>query len=497
MKTIIIVIIALIFGYGLASIDWKPNSISKVADNHLERQKYTCGMHPEIVSDEPGYCPICEMKLTPMKPVGSSHGSVVIDPTTKQNMGMATVPVTYAPLTRSVRAFGRVDYREPSIYNVNIKVGGWVENLLVDYTGAEVNVNQPLFTIYSPLLVATQEEYLIARRMNPNGELLSKINERFRNWDISEEQIDKLNETGQVVRTMTINSPVKGVVIDKNIATGDKLVPGALVYTIANLDSVWVIAHIYEQDLPFIELGHKATVKIPNLPGITYDAIVSYISPVIDEKRQVEVRLELDNRDYQLKPDMYAEIAVHAGIPEDKPVIPRSAVINSGVKEIAFVTSGDNSYTPRIITTGIIGDNDLVEVVSGLEVGEEVVVSGQFLLDSESRLHEALNLEHLNHGMDPPKEDNIKSGKPMKHDTDDDHVHPSNIYTCTMPVHFDVLQYGLGKCYKCEMELKPIEETENTDVYFCPMTECGVVQNKPGNCSVCGMHLEKHERGKS
>jgi len=489
MKTIIIAIAMLVLGFGLASIDWKRDSIPEVVDNHSEKQKYTCGMHPEIISDEPGYCPICEMKLTPMRPTGSLRGSIVIDPTTKQNMGLVTVPVAYEPLTRLVRAFGRVDYREPSIYSVNIKVNGWVEKLNVDYTGAEVKLNQPLFTVYSPQLVTTQEEYLIARRMNPDSDLLSKISERLKNWDISEGQIEKLNETGQSMHTMTINSPVKGIVIDKNISVGDKLIPGALVYRIADIDSV------YEQDLSFIKLGQQATVKFPNLPGSVYDAIISYVAPVIDEKRQVEVRLELDNRNYQFKPDMYAEIIVRADMPGNRTVIPRSAVINSGVKEIAFVASGEGSYSPRIITTGAVGDNDLVEIVNGLEVGEEVVVSGQFLLDSESRLHEALNLEHLNHGMELPDKSDVKSDKTMKHDMENEHVHSSNIFTCPMPVHYDVLQYGPGKCYKCNMELKAVEETDNSDVYFCPMTECGIVQNQPGNCSVCGMRLEKLERG--
>jgi Cu(I)/Ag(I) efflux system membrane fusion protein len=262
-KTILTVIFAGLvwFAAGLLPV---PGSRVQAQDSKTPvKPQYTCSMHPEIISDEPGYCPICGMKLTLKKDVTAPSGSVTIDPVTIQNMGLKTVPVGNQSLSRAVRAFGKVTYREPNLYTVNLKVNGWVEKLYVDFKGDRVTRGQPLLEIYSPELVAAQKEYLIAYKAstgNPETagnmqSLLEAARERLRNWDISDDQLDNLERTGEVSRTMMINSPADGVVVEKKVSEGDHLKPGAVLYSLSDLSRVWVVADVYEEDLPWVSLG--------------------------------------------------------------------------------------------------------------------------------------------------------------------------------------------------------------------------------------------------
>jgi len=477
-------------------------------DENGGKIQYTCGMHPEIISDEPGYCPICGMKLTPKKgSTASTPGAVTIDPTTRQNMGLVTRPVMHGEITKSIRAFGKVDYSEPKIYEVNLKISGWAEKLFVDREGDRVSKGQPMVEIYSPDLVAAQRELLIANKSNTENSmtgLLESAKMRLKNWGIDDDQIETLLNTGEVKRTMVMRAPATGIVTEKNVAEGDYLKRGARLYRVANLSSVWVVAQIYEQDLPFVKLGQKATVRFPNVPGDKYEATVSYISPFLNSKGQVEIRLDLINNNNQLKPEMYAEVNLHSVTDGNKMIIPLSAIINSGAKQLAYVSAGEGEFLPRVITTGLIGDNDMVEVRSGLKSDDQVVTSGQFMLDSETRLNEALamgdNSQQHNHGQMDMKSDSAPAPETKKmtgHATDKGMQMESaadslsGIYTCPMPQHFHVLRYGPGKCPECGMNLVPVEQTKNNEVYYCPMSQCQVVQSEPGRCPTCGMYLKK------
>jgi len=513
MKIVIIVIVALAVGFGLAYLLIPRGEQIASTSESIEKQLYTCGMHPEIISAEPGYCPICGMKLTLKKDGSGTKGSVTIDPTTRQNMGLVTTPAHYQSLTRKVRAFGKIAFSEPLVYSVNLKIDGWIERLFVDHEGERVHKGQPLLEVYSPALVAAQREFLIAyesslkigdsppdsshRSMN---NLMQASRRRLANWDISDDQIERLKSSGEVTRTMKIHSPADGVVIAKHVSEGDYLKQGTELYQIADLSTVWVIAHVYEQDLPFINLGQQATVSLPNLAGEERIATISYISPFLDAQRQVEIRLDVANNDYQLKPEMYAEVSISSELPGERLLIPRAAVINSGVRQLVYVTSGGDNYQPRLITTGAIGDDDFVEVLSGLAENENVVVSGQFLLDSESRLSEALaegfQAGH-DHGHSQGQEEQQEQEPLHSGMTDVEKDEPSRVYTCPMPEHYHVLQYGEGSCPECGMALVPVEETDNQNVYICPMTECGVVQDHEGTCPICGMNLVRYQPGES
>lgn len=505
MKTATAIIIALLIGFGSSFVIFNPNQTSTLSGETRSKQQYTCGMHPEIISDEPGYCTICGMKLTLKKDgYGSSGGLIVIDPTMIQNMGLKTTKASYRSISKSIHTFGKIKYSVPLVQTVNIKISGWVEKLFVDYEGAIVKSGQPLLKLYSPELVAAQREYLVALEnkrklstttisaISASDKLLEASIMRLQNWDISPDQIQNLAVTGKLEKSMIIRSPFDGVVISKKIVTGDYLKAGAEAFRIADISEVWAVAQIYEQDIPFVSLGQKAKVELPYMPGQVFKAEVAYISPYLGNDRQVEIRLNLQNPDFQLKPDMYAEIIFESQMLGNRLTLPLKAVINSGKKEIVYVAFDDGSFEPRIVRTGAVVGDDFVEIISGLSEGEEVVVSGQFLLDSESRLNETLTFTHQQgHESDThQKQTNLPD-----HDDETDTVKKHKtmellgIYTCPMPEHYHILQYGEGKCDECGMDLVPVEKTDNTEVYFCPMVECQVVSTEPGNCPKCGMHL--------
>ena len=510
MKTLLIAIAALLIGAGIACV-FIGNDSGSISSTESAIQQYTCGMHPEIISDEPGYCPICGMKLTPKKAGGANlaEGPISIDPTTVQNMGIVTETVTGRALSKSVRASGKIEYSEPSIQAVNVKVSGWVEEIYIDYEGQFVKAGQPLLKLYSPELVAAQREYLVALKNNERmssaknanltftNQLLDASVSRLQNWDISNEQIRNLESTGKLAKSMVIRSPYDGVVISKNAKLGDHLKAGTEAYRIADISEVWAVAYIYEKDLLFVSPGQRAEIELPYMPGETFTAKVAYISPYLDKNHQVEIRLNIHNTDFKLKPDMYAEVSIQTKMQGKRVTIPLKAVINSGAKQLVYVSSSDGVYQPRLVRTGATGGNDYVEVVSGLSEGERVVVSGQFMLDSESRLNESLTFTHEHDHSDDDKSSGREShdghtGHDISRMKNDDSS-PSGIYTCPISEHYHVLQYGEGKCSECGMNLVSVEKTDNIEFYHCPMSQCRIVSDKPGDCPVCGMHLKKYE----
>jgi len=367
-------------------------------DDQSSLQQYTCGMHPQIVTNEPGLCPICHMKLVPKSDVTQSGGVITVNAQTQKNMGVATSQVTFRNLAKSIRAYGNVTYSEPKQFSVNIKFPGWVEKLYVNKTGSQVSKGDPVLEIYSPELIAAQQEYLIAWRamMAMHMEdsiptrLVSAAISKLKNWDINDEQIQQLALTKQPKRTLIIYAPYDGIVTEKNVREGDNVMAGQELFKLADLSTVWVSARVYEQDLPFIHEGQTASVSSPSIPGESFRSSVIYVSPFLDESRQAEIRLSIGNASGSLKPNMYAEVDIKSELPDKSLAIPRSAVIKTGTREIVFVALADGQFQGRDITTGVVDENDFVEIKSGLHDGEFVVTSGQFMLDSESRLHEAI-----------------------------------------------------------------------------------------------------------
>jgi Cu(I)/Ag(I) efflux system membrane fusion protein/cobalt-zinc-cadmium efflux system membrane fusion protein len=379
--------------------------------------QYTCSMHPFIIRDAPGACPICGMALTPVKKeygddVSASSGQekgasgvIRIDPVTLQNMGVRTEPAAIRRLQRTIRTVGLVTYEEDQQFSVNSKIDGWVERLYVNQQGQEVKKGQPLLEIYSPELVAAQQEYLLAagnrRRLatSPYPEiasgaarLLTAARTRLRYWDISADQVRTLERTGHVQKTMTLYSAHDGVVTSKKVLQGMRIMAGAELLQIADLSRVWINADIYEYEIPWVKVGQAVQVELPYAGGKVLDGVITYIYPYMENAtRTVKARIEVANPGFALKPEMYANVSITAAVVDDALTIPVTAVLNSGKGQTVFVALGKGKFAPRRVTSGVKDDSGHVQVLSGLEKGDEVVVSAQFMLDSESRLREALD----------------------------------------------------------------------------------------------------------
>jgi Cu(I)/Ag(I) efflux system membrane fusion protein len=361
-------------------------------------QYYTCGMHPWVILPRPGDCPICRMKLTPLDPAKFT-GQVAIDPVVVQNIGVRVEPVTEGPLVRTIRTVGTVDYDETRVRDVNTKIAGWIEKLHVDFVGASVEQGQPLFELYSPALFQAQEEYLLALRTqrnrgDPGGQpldLVQSARTKLELFDITPGQIEALAAAGEPSRTMTVLSPHTGTVIAKHANEGMKVDPGMQVFRIADLSRVWVLVTLYESQLPFVTEGQRAVMSLPYIPGQSFEGRVVYIYPYVDTRtREVQMRLEFENPTGLLKPGMFATVELQSTLKRDAVLAPRAAVITTGARSVAFVSLGEGKFEPRQVRTGVETSEGGIEVLDGLKPGELVVTSGQFLLDSESRVREAL-----------------------------------------------------------------------------------------------------------
>ena len=328
-------------------------------------------------------------------------GTVMLSPEKQQLIGVRTTEVRRERVTRTIRTVGRVEVDETKFAHIHVKVDGWVEKVFVDFVGKLVKKGEPLFTFYSPELVSTQREYLIARRGQENlgdspypnvaegaDSLLRAARERLRLWDISGEQIQQLDQTGKVQRTLTIYSPINGFVMHRNLYEQVFVTPSMDLYQIADLSSVWVHVDIYQYEIPYAQLGQSATVRLSYFPGKVYTGRVTYVYPTLDPKtRTVKVRLEFPNLDFELKPDMFAdvELKINYGV---QTVVPSEAVLDSGMRQIVFVAKPGGFFEPREVQVGARLANQYI-VLAGLKPGETIVTSGNFLIDSESRLSSA------------------------------------------------------------------------------------------------------------
>ena len=341
-----------------------------------------------------------------------SSGEVNVSPERQQLVGIRTASAEIRPMVKKIRTVGIVTYDETRVAQVFSKVEGWIDKLTVNYTGKLVQKGQPLFTLYSPELVSTQEEYLLALKAKQtlgsssikeislgSDSLLESAHRRLSLWDISEQQIMDLEKTGKPKTTLTFYSPISGFVLKKDAFQGMRVMPDKELYTIADLSTVWVNADIYEYELADIHVGQKATINLSYFPARKFVGKVSWISPVLDEKtRTTKVRLEFANRDFILKPEMYAnaEIEIDAG---RKLAVPDEAVLDSGLRKIVFLDKGQGRFEPAEVKIGNKFDG-YYEVLAGLSPGERILASASFLLDSESRLKEAMGAIAGMPGMD-------------------------------------------------------------------------------------------------
>jgi len=318
------------------------------------------------------------------------YSNVKLTPARQQLIGVQTGLAETRTIGRTVRAVGRVAVDETRLHTITTKFDGYIEKLYVDYTGKEVRRGQPLFSVYSPELLATQQEYLLAMRAARQSPLLLESSRRrLQLWDISSSDIRRLEQTGQPRKSLTIASPASGVVLTKTAVEGARIAAGQPMFEIAGLDRVWVVADIYESELAFVRLGAEANVTLSYLPGRTFIGKITFISPVVDPMtRTAKVRVEIDNRDASLKPDMYAEVVIQEPA-RTVTVVPESSVIATGTRSVLFVVKDDGTFEPREVQTGTKSDR-FIEIRSGVAPGEKVATQANFLSDSESRLKAAL-----------------------------------------------------------------------------------------------------------
>ena len=342
--------------------------------------------------------------VTKTEPANQAEETPTVEiPTDKQQLiGVRTVQAAIRPLNRVIRTVGRIEYDERKLATANTKIEGWIEKLHVDYTGRYVKKGEPLAEIYSPELVATQQEFLNILRWAGQGQsvkdertamllvkdaqaMLDAAKERLRLWDISDEQIKKIETTGKPIRTLTIYSPVSGYVLQKMAVQGMRVMPGEKLFDVVDLSSVWVVSDIYEYELPLIKVGQTARISLSYFPGKEFSTRVDYVYPALaGETRTAKVRFTIPNPDGVLKPQMFTNVEIKINL-GNRLTVPAEAVIDTGVRQIVYVDKGEGYFEPREVTTGLKVD-ELVEVTGGIKAGEKVASSANFLIDSEAQL---------------------------------------------------------------------------------------------------------------
>lgn len=558
-KTIVAIIAIAVVGVGAFFIGRSTGHNHAATSESAKEGKtlYTCGMHPQVVQDTPGNCPICGMKLTPIRKQASGasgtpatsgerkikyykstmnpgevkpgpgkdsmgmdmvavyedeaaaeSSAIAVDPVTTQTMGIRTATVTRGPLRRAIRTVGAIEYNETALADVTTKFKGWIEKLYVNATGQLVMKGDPLFEIYSPELYSAQVEYLLAtdptnKAGAGNDALKTSALTKLKFFDISDEQIAELEKTRKATKTLRIVAPQDGFVADKMVVQGQMVDAGMKIYRLADLGLVWVQAQIYEQDLVYLKLGQEATVTLSYLNDREFRGRVTYIYPNVDEKtRTAKVRMEFHNPGYFLKPGMFATVQVMSELEPSALLAPDMAILRSGEKTTVFVALDGGKFDPRTVTLGPQAEGDMYQVLSGLNEGERIVTSGQFMLDSESQLREAIQK------MLKPKESGPATSAGKESATATGHegmpgmasaaTNATVKYICPMPEHVSIEYNQPGKCPLCAMTLVPVSQATLKKLqpggkllyYTCPMPEHNDVRaEKPGNCPKCAMTL--------
>ncbi|MBI4455549.1 MAG: efflux RND transporter periplasmic adaptor subunit [Acidobacteria bacterium] len=379
-------------------------------------------MHPKYKSDKPGKAPDCGMDLVPVyadeetwaeKP---PEGAFKIPTGKQQLMGVRYGTVIQAPMKKTLRAVGRIVYDETRIARVHPKIEGWIEKVYVDFTGKLVDKDQPLVDIYSPALLSTQQEYLLAAKAREHlasnsfkeissgaVSLYESSRKRLLLWDIDEKTIDEIEKAGQPRKALTLYSPIRGFVLARNAYERQRITPETELYAVADLSNVWVLAEIYEYELELVRVGQKAQLELTYFPGNKFEGIVDYIFPQLDSNtRTLKVRIQVPNPRYLLKPDMYANVTFHISY-GTRTAVPVEAVLNSGAEQTVFVAHENGFFEPRKVKIGGEVEDHYI-ILEGLKPGERVVISGNFLIDSESRLKSAMDsMVGMGHGPAPEK----------------------------------------------------------------------------------------------
>ncbi len=334
-------------------------------------------------------------------------GAVDVPAVARQLIGVRSVPASYATLEQEIRTVGTIDYDERGFTQVTLKISGWVRKVFVDSIGRPVHKGEPLFTIYSPDLLATQDEYLLALKTQAQlagsplddakanaRALVASARERLRLWDVTDAQIADLEHRGKAEPELTIYAPSSGIVMKREALPGKYVEPGTTLYEIADLSTVWIYTDIYESEMAATKVGQPATVTFAAYPGETFSGKVAYVYPTLNtEARTVRVRLELPNPELKLKLGMYGNVILQTNAVRTL-VVPKEAVLNTGLRQLVFMDRGQGRYEPASVKLGR-RSQDAVEVMEGLKEGDRIVTSANFLLDAESKLASAASMQGM------------------------------------------------------------------------------------------------------
>ena len=402
-KKIISIIAACLFAAGVLSYLY----YSGLGKRMAEKAGFT--KTAEVTAPAPGHqhggAPMSAARTsdTPSGEVEEEEAPTVEIPLEKQQLiGVKTAKATIKPLEKVIRTVGRIEYDERNLATANTKVEGWIEKLYVNYTGRYVKKGEPLAEVYSPELVATQQEYINTLGWAKQGKevkdertamlltrdaeaILKAARERLWLWDISEAQINQIEKTGHPVRTLTIYSPVSGFVIQKSAIEGMRVMPGEKLFDVADLSEVWVISDVYEYELPLIKVGQKARISLSYFPGREFVSRVDYVYPTLaGDTRTAKARFTIPNPKGELKPQMFTNVEIKINL-GSLLTVPAEAVMDTGVRKVVYVDQGEGYFEPREVLTGLRAEG-MVEILRGLKAGDEVASAANFLIDSESKL---------------------------------------------------------------------------------------------------------------
>lgn len=475
-------VLTIFFIVTMCCLLWAKNASGDIKSSG--KQLFTCGMHPQVVKDAPGECPLCNMKLTVAHSgasvESSANGVIAVDATIAQRVGIRSEPVRRGALTRTIRAYGTVGIDETRLHEVTTLFRGRIEKVFVDSVGQSVRKGDPLCEVFSPEVLTAQTEYMMTLNMvsnspsalsregtlrptnaaglSPTGNMGTMGNSarmraasRLKAFDFTDEQIARLERGHDGKKGISIPSPVNGFVLEKAIVPGQVVESGMRLLRVADLSVVWLQAQIYAEDLAQIQMGQEAEITLFDVPGPLKKARVTSIDSALDEKtRSARIRLEIPNTDFAIKPGMLATVELQAALKTNALLVTESAILRTGHKDTVFLALDHGQFAAREVKLGRRGDGDVYEVLDGLNEGESVVASGQFMLDSESQFRTAL------YAMTAPARATPTEMEPQN--AEEPKTSGKIVYTCPMAEHAAIRNERPGKCPLCNMTLTPVSE---------------------------------------
>ncbi len=530
---IIIYSILLLLGIVLGAGGYYLLGSNKSSEEHThvdkDGQLYTCGMHPDIIETEPGDCPICGMKLNPIKSGSKSSakskgerkiiywrapmnpnevydspgksqmgmdlvpvyedeegasGVVTVDGSTQQSMNVKMEFVKKRELSATVYTNGTLETDERKEFALTTKINGWVEKLYVNYVGQKVSKGQKLVDIYSPELVAAQQEVITALNYKSSVGIQAKNNmlnnaiKKLELFDITKGEIDKLIKTKKIKKYMTLYAPFSGTVLTKNILEGEMIKAGKEILKISDLSKLWLKADIYESELNKVKVGSNVEISFSYRPDKIYNGKVTFIYPTVNSKtRTVTVRVDIANTNNELKPSMFANVVIKGERSKDYPTVPETAVIRSGKENRVILSLGDGKFKPVDVKLGLYA-NGYYQVLSGVKEGDAIVTSGQFMIDSESSLRSAVKL------FSTPKQEKTDSSKMNEEEMKNMEQNSVKREEHNHKEAESIVRSGI-------INVKQIDKNNDGKIYECPM-DWNVLSDNDGRCPVCNMFLKEY-----